>query len=71
VEVQWLPADQKTHEGLPEQMGHNDMMMILWVNAVLLQHWWGQGKLDPCQLGGPFLPGSCHLHPPPLDAQLT
>lgn len=68
--MRWLPADQRTPESWSQQMGHNERMMILWVNAVLLQHWWGRGRLDPCQPGGPFLPGCCHLHPPPLDAQL-
>lgn len=71
MEVGGLPADQRTHEGLSEQMGHSETTMSRQANAALLQHWRGHRRLDSGQPWGPFLPGSCHLHPPPLDAQLA
>ncbi len=71
MEAGWLPAGCRTHEGCLEQTGHSAKMMSNRANAALLQHCWGQRRLDPCQPRGPFLPGSCHLHPPALDAQLT
>lgn len=71
MKVGGLPAGRRTHEGWSEQMGHTAMMMSNKANAALLQDWWGQRRLDPCQPWGPPLPGSCHLHPPALDAQLT
>ena len=50
VEVGGLPAGHWTHESCLEQTGHSAKMMSNMANAALLQHCWGQRRLDLSQL---------------------